>query len=169
MKNSAFPNCFISKRACVRNCMSILSAPTSPKHYERRRLRALEHLERQASSGSAFKHIGHALEPSCLCACVPVRLPARARVHPSSQRISHRGAQPGRAKRGPAARSAAAAEGGRRRRRPRAARGPPSKARMRINCRDSAAAYKLPWSAGKRALHVRDNSLSATGSQALLI
>ena len=27
---------------------------------------------------------------------------------------------------------------------------------MRLNCRDSAAASKLPWSAGKRALHVRD-------------
>ena len=39
---------------------------------------------------------------------------------------------------------------------PRASRGPPSKARMRINCRDQAAAYKLPWSAGKRALHERD-------------
>ena len=65
-------------------------------------------------------------------------------------------ARPSRAKRG-AARSAAGAvrrpgaEGD-----PRAARGPPSKARMRINCRDQAAAYKLPWSAGKRALHERD-------------
>ena len=98
--------------------MSVLSAPACPRHYEHRRLRALEHLERQASSESAFKHIGHALEPSCLCACVPVRLPARARVHPSSQCISHRGAQPGRAKRGPAARSAA----------PREARPPPKAA-----------------------------------------
>ena len=98
--------------------MSILSAPTSPKHYERRRLRALEHLERQASSESAFKHVGYAFEPACLCACVPARLPARARVHPSSQRISRHGAQPGRAKRGPAARSAA----------PREARPPPKAA-----------------------------------------
>ena len=42
------------------------------------------------------------------------------------------GAQPSRAKRGPAARSAAAAEGGRRRRRPRASRGLQTKARMRL-------------------------------------
>ena len=33
-------------------------------------------------------------------------------------------------------------------RRPRASRGPPRKARMRLNCRDSAAAYKRPESAG---------------------
>ena len=73
------------------------------------------------------------------------------------------GAQSSRAKRGPAARSAAAAEGGRRRKAPGSRRRPPSfarvsdKARMRINCRDQAAAYKLPWSAGKRALHERDS------------
>ena len=29
-------------------------------------------------------------------------------------------------------------------------------ARMRFNCRDSTAASKRPWSAGKRALHERD-------------
>ena len=39
---------------------------------------------------------------------------------------------------------------------PRAARGSPNKARMRPNCCDSAAAPKLPRSAGKRAQHVRD-------------
>ena len=31
-------------------------------------------------------------------------------------------------------------------------------ARMRFNCRDSTAASKRPWSAGKRALHERDIS-----------
>ena len=78
----------------------------------------------------------------CMRLCLPRIKHPRSSAKPSEAR--------------PTARSAAAAEGGRRRRRPRAARGPPSKARMRLNCRDSAAAYKLPWSAGKRALHVRD-------------
>ena len=31
-----------------------------------------------------------------------------------------------------------------------------TKTRMLLNCLESTAASKLPWSAGKRALHVRD-------------
>ena len=73
------------------------------------------------------------------------------------------GAQPSRAKRGPAARSAAAAEGGRRRKAPGSRRRPPSLARASNKSTDASllaatelVASKQPWSAGKRALHERD-------------
>ena len=72
------------------------------------------------------------------------------------------GAQPSRAKRGPAARSAAAAEGGRRRKAPGSRRRPPSFARASNKSTDASllaatelVASKQPWSAGKRALHER--------------
>ena len=74
------------------------------------------------------------------------------------------GAQPSRAKRGPAARSAAAAEGGRRRKAPGSRRRPPSLARASNKSTDASllaatelVASKQPWSAGKRALHERDS------------
>ena len=54
-------------------------------------------------------------------------------------------------------------------RRPRAARGPPRKARMRLNCRDSAAAYKHPGSAGTCALHMRDLDASLTEQASQLV
>ena len=72
-------------------------------------------------------------------------------------------AQPSRAKRGPAARSAAAAEGGRRRKAPGSRRRPPSLARASNKSKDSSllaatelVAFKQLWSAGKRALHEQD-------------
>ena len=110
-----------------------------------------------------------------LAGCLPFQMPfvccqmhssstqkTRSAVHPNMQRISNRGAQPGRAKRGPPREARCRAKRGRRRRRP-APKAPPSCARASNESWNATplatsfvVAYKQPGSAGKRALHVRD-------------
>ena len=126
--------------------LSILKA-CFPRHYEYNRLSAkssqtlrIQWFERQELPGIT----------DCLL-CLP-----RMR-HP--QRSTTCRAKPGRAKRGSAVtRPSEARCLGRAKRgvTPSLARAA-KQARMRFNCRDSTAASKRPWSAGKRALHERDS------------